>query len=154
MFDLVLSTPLVVNVDISVHNFLLFRNVFAFGWLKRYVFRSTFRKVSNKVGVGKNHKTFKTFLLYFHGQSKIPRSFSSSCLVRRNVKELSTSKLNIIAPINFIKNRVPSQVFLNILLKRFWESFFSRDRFSQMVSFFLISGWVVLINDWTVPVTS
>ena len=87
MFDWVLNTPLVVIKNISVQNFLLMDkgdkvfkngpskicgrqplknvtwyfvpNVFAFGQLKRYAFRCSLLKVSNKTGVGKNQRTSK-----------------------------------------------------------------------------------------------
>ena len=65
MFDWVLNSPLVLIGNILVFKILYFcTNVFAFDQLKRYNFRISLRKVSNKVGVAKNHRTIKTYCFH------------------------------------------------------------------------------------------
>ena len=65
MFDWVLNSPLVLIGNILVFKILYCcTNVFAFDQLKRYSFRISLRKVSNKVGVAKNHRTIKTYCFH------------------------------------------------------------------------------------------
>ena len=126
--------------------FYFWANVFAFGQLKMYVFRSSLWNASNKIGVGKNHRTIKIY--FFHSSTvkiEFLDLFQPAVWWEQMRRNFNTTKLNIIAPQLYQKpNPFPGILkyfLLNIFFKSLLKFFFSRDRYSQS-GIFLFKAWV------------